>query len=486
MKIIDIKKSGFIKKSKFLKPKWIILSLLVILVGFLIFSKHDPDYQFVAVKTGSITESVSLTGNTTPKQDVTLSFGTSGTVAKTYSDLGKEVKAGDVLAELNISDLLSQLHSAEAGLTLAKQEVYASNDNLSNVIAEQDAIVARAHQNIYTNFTAVPSDDFVSATAPVISGSYNGSVDGSYTIKVYASSSGTGISFNYSGLESGTEPVTTTSDVPLGTHGLFIRFPDASTPGNSYLNTTWTIDVPNIRSNTYATAVKDYETALETRDKAIAAAQANVGISGQSVSEAKIAQANATIEGIKARIRDAMIIAPISGLITQFDAEVGQLATPNTPLISIMSSEGYEVDAGVSETDIGKISIGDTVSMTLDAFPNETFSGSVFYIAPAETNNQGVISYEVKISFNDNDSRIKSGLTANIDIETQKKDNVLILPQYAILQNDDGVFVQTVDEDGKTKDNPVTLGIQDRDGNVEIISGVTDGEQVLNIGLKAK
>ncbi len=185
------------------------------------------------------------------------------------------------------------------------------------------------------------------------------------------------------------------------------------------------------------------------------------------------------------KIVNAQIIAPISGTITQFDAKVGQSASPNVPLVSIMSDAGYEVDAGVSETDVGKVSVNDTVTMTLDAFQNEIFSGSVFYIAPAETNTQGVVNYLIKISFSKSDPRLKSGLTANIDIQTKHKDNVLILPQYAILQNDSGTFVETL-ENNTVKQNPVTLGIADQKGNVEIISGVTEGEQVLNIGLKAQ
>jgi len=108
----------------------------------------------------------------------------------------------------------------------------------------------------------------------------------------------------------------------------------------------------------------------------------------------------------------------------------------------------------------------------------------VFYIAPSETNTQGVVSYAIKISFDKADARLKSGLTANVTIETKHKDNVLLLPQYAILQNDAGTFVQTL-ENGKTvKEIPVTLGIRDQNGDVEIVSGVSEGMQVLNIGLK--
>ncbi len=149
-----------------------------------------------------------------------------------------------------------------------------------------------------------------------------------------------------------------------------------------------------------------------------------------------------------------------------------------------MSDAGYEVDGGVSEIDIGKVAIGDTVSMTLDAFPGETFTGSVFYIAPAETNTGGVISYLIKIAFSKPDPRIKSGLTANIDIQTKQDNNVLILPQYAILQNDQGTFVETL-VNNKIVQTPVVLGIQDETGNVEVTSGVSEGEQVINIGLKS-
>jgi RND family efflux transporter MFP subunit len=201
--------------------------------------------------------------------------------------------------------------------------------------------------------------------------------------------------------------------------------------------------------------------------------------------EAQVEQAHAGLDSAVAKLQNAQIIAPISGTITQFDAKIGQQASPSVPLVSIMANTGYEVDAGVSETDIGKIALDNKVSMTLDAFPGETFAGTVFYIAPAQTNTQGVISYQIKISFDTPDPRLKGGLTANIDIQTKHKDNVLILPQYAILQNDTGTFVQTLVGSTVTT-SPAKLGIQDQKGNVEVQSGVTEGEKVINIGLKVQ
>ena len=468
-----------INKIKNNKIKATIVFILLIIVLYFIFSHKSSTYQFISVEQGPITETVSLTGNTIPSQDVSLSFGASGIVSHTYSSLGKKVNAGQVLAELNMSDLLAQLHSAEAGLTIAQQHASSSKNNVDNVTSQQDILVKTAYQNLLNSgLEAVPSDSSQDYVAPVITGSYNLGKEGTINLHYYYSSGG--ISFTASGLTNGTGLNSAITSQPIGNSGLYIKssFTGINTPD-------WVIEIPNKKAASYLANYNAYKLALENRSKAISDAQASVGGDqvGSTVSDAQIAQAQATVDSIIAKIQNAKIVAPISGIITQFDAKQGQLASQNVPLVSIIANDGYEIDSGASETDIGKISIGNKVKMTLDAFPNETFTGSVFYIAPAETNIGGVINYQVKISFDKIDPRLKSGLTANIEIQTKNKDNVLILPQYAILQNDQGTFVETLE--GKVvKQNPVQLGIQDQKGNVEVISGVEKGEQVLNIGLK--
>src|SRR3989338_8749591 len=81
----------------------IVIGIIILLIfgvgGYLLFHR-SPTYQFVTVKSGSITESVSLTGNTVPVKSVSLGFGSSGVISRTYSDLGKKVYAGQVLAQL--------------------------------------------------------------------------------------------------------------------------------------------------------------------------------------------------------------------------------------------------------------------------------------------------------------------------------------------------------------------------------------------------
>jgi RND family efflux transporter MFP subunit len=245
------------------------------------------------------------------------------------------------------------------------------------------------------------------------------------------------------------------------------------------------VNIATKNLNTISQNIASQKTTVAQAQAQLVLTQTGSTAEAIAAQQAQVEQAQAGVANAEANLSNAEIVAPISGVLTQQDAKIGQLASPGLSLVSIIGNGGFEVDTGVSDTDVGKLSVGVKAVMTLDAFPNETFMGSVFYIAPAETNTQGVISYQVKISFDKVDPRLKSGLTVNIDLQAKQDNDVLILPQYAILQNDSGTFVETLVGKVATT-TPVTLGIQDQKGNVEILSGVTLGEQVINIGLKAQ
>ncbi|MBI3573540.1 biotin/lipoyl-binding protein [Candidatus Kaiserbacteria bacterium] len=110
----------------FLKSKWVIgaLVLIVLALGywFLNNSRKSP-YQFVTVTRGAITETVSVTGNTTPVHSVSLGFGAGGTVARANASVGDHVAVGTVLATLNMNDLSAQLKEAEANVDVAKAKL---------------------------------------------------------------------------------------------------------------------------------------------------------------------------------------------------------------------------------------------------------------------------------------------------------------------------------------------------------------------------
>jgi len=508
--------------------KIIIIGIIVAFIGaaggYLIFFHRAAAYQFVTVERGSITELVSLTGNTMPAQSVALTFGSSGIIAHTYSDLGKKAYAGQVLAELNTNDLEAQLRQAQANVDVqqAKLDGLKIGSRPEDIAAAQAALDLEKQDlvNMYAGISDTSVDSYAKANDAVRT----------QLEPLFSNSEGQNPKLTYttanSQAQTDAETQRTAAGVALTKWQDQLTGIDESNAGLeillrdeiSYLATvrqllnsvSRTLDnTPGLAAATLTTYKENVSAALNEANTAtknlnaisqniasqkltVAQSQAQLDLKRAgalatdiAAQQAQVEQAQASVESARAKLENAQIIAPISGTVTQFDAKVGQLASLSTPLVSIISSAGYEVDAGVSETDIGKIALKDKVSMTLDAFSNETFSGSVFYIAPSETNTQGVISYQIKISFDEPDARLKSGLTANIDIQTKHQDDALILPRYAILQNDQGTFVEVL-ENNKIKENPVTLGVQDQKGNVEVVSGVTEGERVINIGLKAQ
>jgi HlyD family secretion protein len=197
--------------------------------------------------------------------------------------------------------------------------------------------------------------------------------------------------------------------------------------------------------------------------------------------EAVMQQAEAKAQGVRAQIGKTVLRSPLRGTVTKRDIQTGEIASPNTSVISVISESNLEIEANVPEVDVGKVLVGNPVRITLDAFPGENFQGKVAYIEPAETIVDGVVNFKIKIAFDASDERFKSGLTANLVIETLRKENVLVLPQFAILENDRGTFVRK-QINGTVTEVPVVLGIRSQNGTIEIISGVTEGEEVLNIG----
>jgi len=508
--------TNFLNKIReMLKLKWVrgALALMLVLVVYLLFRGGSASQQFISVTQGTIIETVSVTGNTTPAKSVSLGFQNTGTIARVNYNLGDQVFAGAVIAQLNTGNLSAALEQARATLAVAEANLSATTagtrpEQLAidrSAVAQDKAALANAITSAYAvadSAVHTNADQFftnprtASATLNLVvpdallSGILLQErialelVFSAWSTQIYAPDFGSADM-----LSAATRAAQNLTQV-----GAFLNDAAAAlTKAQPVVGlSSATIDTYKSDIASSRTSVASALTTLTTAKTALISAEgtltlAEAGATSQSIAagQAQVDQARAGVANATANLAGAMIVAPISGVVTQLDAKMGQLASPGTPLVSIIGNSGFEVDAGVSETDVGKLIVGDTASMTLDAFPGETFAGSVFYIAPAQTNTQGVISYQIKISFGKSDPRLKSGLTANIDIQTEKKDNALILPQYAIVQNNEGTFVETLIGKVSTT-SPVTLGIQDQKGNVEVLSGVTLGEQVINIGLKKK
>ncbi|PIU15894.1 hypothetical protein COT20_01145 [bacterium (Candidatus Gribaldobacteria) CG08_land_8_20_14_0_20_39_15] len=200
--------------------------------------------------------------------------------------------------------------------------------------------------------------------------------------------------------------------------------------------------------------------------------------------EAQIKSAQADIENLEIQISKTTLRSPINGIVIKQNAKVGQIATANTNIVSIISEVKFQVEANIAEADIAKVKIGQTAKITLDGYGPETvFEAMVIKIDPAETIIEGVATYKTTFEFNEDSDKIKSGMTANIDILTAQKENVLTIPSRAVITKNNDKLIRVFNGE-KIEERKITLGLKGSDGNVEIIEGLQEGEKVITFEKK--
>lgn len=209
-------------------------------------------------------------------------------------------------------------------------------------------------------------------------------------------------------------------------------------------------------------------------------AQATANVEAQ---EGQLLSAQAGVQNAQAQIEKTILKAPFDGVITKVDWDNGEIISAGALAVAVISTANFEIDANIPEVDIASIAIGNPVNVVLDAIQNETLTAKVVAIDPAETIVDGVVNFNVTIVIDKPDPRLKSGLTSNLAIITQQKNDILVIPEYAIIENDAGLFARKI-ENGNTVDVPIQIGIRSQEGFVEVVSGLVEGDNVVNVGIK--
>jgi len=176
-------------------------------------------------------------------------------------------------------------------------------------------------------------------------------------------------------------------------------------------------------------------------------------------------------------LNDTSIRAPISGIVTQVNIEIGESAKLGQVIAEIIPEEKYKIEADVSEVDMAELEKGDQVNVDFDAFQDKKFQGKVTKIYPSEIVKQGVIYYRVEVELNQYPEKVKSGLTANLEIITDKKDQTLVVPYVAVKKDDQGQYVQIIEDNQIKGKRRVEVGLEG-ETMIEITKGLEEGEKV--------
>lgn len=302
-------------KSKSSPIKWVVLVLLLGAAGGGAYwykqkSGHTPvDYKTVEIARGDVMQSVTATGQITPVKNVQVGSQVSGIINELRVDFNSQVKAGDIIAQIDPATLKSNLQQSEADLANAKAGMELADVNFK-----------RAQQ---------------------------------------------------------------------------LRKADL---------------IPQ----------SEHDQALATLHQA----------------QASVQMREATVDKSRVDLSHATIYAPISGVVISRAVDVGQTvaASFSTPTLFQIANDlaKMEIDAMVSEADVGGVVEGQQVNFTVDAFPNRQFQGKVRQVRFAPTTNQNVVTYITVVDVDNKDLKLRPGMTANATILTAQKTDVVRLPNAAL------------------------------------------------------
>ena len=180
------------------------------------------------------------------------------------------------------------------------------------------------------------------------------------------------------------------------------------------------------------------QSTLESNERALAVAKANLDVSRAQLrtSQATLSQRKASLRSAQVDLERTIIRSPIDGVVISRNVDAGQTvaASFSAPVLFTIAQnlEDIRIDAAVVEADIGGINSGDAAKFTVDAYPDQTFEGTVEQVRLASETLQNVVTYTVVIEAKNLRGRLLPGMTANVEITADKRDGVLRIAETAI------------------------------------------------------
>lgn len=490
------KAKNFFQKNIKRKRTWFIIIVVIIVILYFLLKTPASVKNTVTdiAKVSNLKETVLATGQVVSNTDLNLSFNSTGNVKSIKVKVGDKVKAGQVLATLDQGAEQAALTSARGALAAAQarlkktiegasnEEIALSQVTLNQTKLTQETLVNNAYQSLLNSTPeAVPEDGTTNYNPPIISGTYNLGKEGKIYLKVYYSSGGR--SFVVSGLAEGTGLVDSITPQPIGNSGLYIKFPIYSSSDVD----TWVIDIPNKKApdylanyNAYQSTISQAKFSVDQRTAELALKKASARSSDIDLANADILSAKGQVEAAESRYNDTIITAPADGTITKLDVKIGELAQAQKEVMVLQDVSNIYLETNINEANIASLNIGMPVDITYDSLGTDRlFKGTITKIDPSSTLVSGVVNYKVTAS-TDQLAEIKPGMTANMTILVKEKDNIIAVPSRSIITKDNGdriVRIITNTKKKKWKEIPVVTGMEGDGGLIEVISGVSSGDE---------
>lgn len=504
------------------RRRWVVLAVgafVLFSIYLVFFSGTEQEDGYVAVRKEFV-QQVSLSGKVIAAKEVDLGFAAGGRVTGVYAKVGDVVAAGSVLAEVENGDLRATLAQrqaslasqqarldallagprpesiavAEAAVATAESSRTQARQALANALSSayatvDDAVHNKADDYIENPRSAWPTLSFTLSDSQAGTRLLNQRVMLESALRMWESSV-IGISadgdLSAASREAKTVLDDTTRFLSEANTALNTGIPTTNVPLSTISGWITTTAAARSAVTTAATALTSAETALRAAETGLSSAQKSLALARAGSTAEDLASQRALVRGAQADVDNAramlsktLITAPFSGLVTDMDAEVGEVASMNVPVASMASRGAFQIEGFVPETNVALVKEGAAATVTLDAYGDaEKFQATVVTLDPAETVRDGVSTYRAILQFTEPDDRIRSGMTADLTIASERRDDVLLIPRGMIVEKDGASYV-TVKTGDATAEKMVETGAVSAFGEIEILSGLTEGERVI-------
>ena len=499
-----------------MKRRWWLGSIIVVLlgVGFI-------GYRWIRSRTSEATTAeaqgtqetavvtrqtlqvvVDAGGSLKPQQEIDLSFETAGRVTDIVVEVGDRLRTGDVLARLDdtdarqsVADAQLQVEQAEVSLALAQLSlndlVDWEPDETAVELAEANVRAAEAdHRLALASYTH--RDDKLTSVQVKLDQAQRALDDAE---EAYDSAYDPGREWELwdrrlsSRLEAEREMaddqlVRAQEDLGVAQANYDLEI---ATVDDGAVENAWS-KVLNAQK-----ALEDETTPPD--DDEIESARLHVRQSEISLEQFKL-----KLESARESLSDVELVAPMEGTVTELNLAVGQWVGTGQSVASLASLETLVVEIGLDETDIATVSLGQPVVVMLDAFDDVELNGLVSEIAPTADVQSGVVLYHVTVALDPTDVPIRDGMTADVEIVTERADEALVIPLKAVRSFGDRTLVfrklregeaSPTRRSGKVQERVAALGIPEgyipepvqlglvTDALAEIAGGLEEGDGVL-------
>lgn len=489
--------SGFVKKHKLLTVLLILILIAAIVAGVIWRGKgKKTQMQTMTIETARIekmdlTNSVSVTGTLATANGKTASTTLKDIkVTKVYVEVGDEVQEGDIICTFDSSDIEDALADAKNNYAVNRQLDALDNyetqyqDTVSDAENSlQDAKDTRdAYKNAYANAQTAEQealDKLNNVKAQYDTDSLKNAYDQAASA-LKSAIEAVDSTVTITDLESYLSSVN--GSLPESCSSAYSAYQNAKAAyGEAQKAVSEAQSAYEQAQAAASQAYSAYSQAQSAREQAQDQYDSTVEQAEKTYEKAKLQDqlvsdddALNKIEDYEEQLSDCTVYASMSGTITALNVEEDNVFAGGT-IYEIQDVHNFIVDATVDEYDVVNLEKGQTAYVKTDSLGDEELEGEVTYVAPTGTtgqtmgSNSGTASYEIQITLNEPQDKLRAGMTASVSIALEESRDALAVPYDCVQTNADGDSVIYVDDNGEKKEVKVTTGIE-TDYYTEVIS----------------